>query len=136
AVVAAPGGQDSLLLREAVAQTEAPGVGQQGARPTVVLARRLQVAALAAQVPLLLQDVGEQPLELRLLSDLARVGEERGGAGVVASESREARQVQVGGALLGAEARVLRTRQDAETLRGAAEVAGHGVVHAEVVGGQ
>src|SRR2546425_7838261 len=32
AVIAAPGGQDSLLLREVVEQVEAPELGQHGAR--------------------------------------------------------------------------------------------------------
>src|SRR2546428_219910 len=124
--VAARGGRARPLTRETVKQAEELQLGQRGAGPGVALARGLQVAALAVQVPLFLQDVGEQPLQPPLLGDLARVAEQRRGAGVVGLTRRDARQVQVGGALLRPQAPVIRARQDAEALRGAPEIAGHG----------
>ena len=134
AVVAAQRRQDRLLLRQTVEQVEPPQVRQQGLGPGVALARRLQIAALAVQVSFLLQNVGEQPLEPPLLGDLAGVAEQRRGAAVFAAPRRDARQIQVGGALLRSETRVLRARQDTEALGGAQKVARHGVRQAEVVG--
>ena len=132
--IAAPDRQDRLLFGQAVQKVEKTHLGEQGPGLRILRGRPVQIAGLAHQLTLGLQNVGGERLQAPLVGDLPRVTQEFGRPGRLARQELDARQVQVRRSFLGAEARVVRACEYLEAFRGPPEISEYGVRQPQVVG--